>query len=79
MVDWHTLGIKLGLPVHNLRRIESNYRVHGLDRQRHEMISTWLEYDTEASWDKLASALKEMEMHVAAKNIAGNVGRLARD
>ena len=41
------------------------------------MISTWLEYDTEASWGKLASALKEMGMHVAAKKIAGNVGRLA--
>ena len=79
MLDWHTLGIKLGLPDHKLREIEINYSVHGLDRQRHEMISSWLNYDTEASWDKLASALKEMGMHVAANKIAGNVGRLARD
>ena len=79
VVDWHTLGIKLGLPVHTLRGIEINYSVHGLDRKRHEMISSWLNYDTEASWDKLASALKEMGMHVAAKKIAGKVGRLARD
>ena len=78
-MDWHTLGIKLGLPVYTLKEIESNYSMHGLDRKRHEMISTWLECDTEASWDKLAHTLKEMGMHVTAKKIAGNVGRLARD
>ena len=78
VVDWHTVGIKLGLPVHILVKIDQS--AYGLDRQRHEMISSWLNYDTEASWDKLASVLKEMGMHVAAnKIIAGNVGRSARD
>ena len=78
VVDWHTLGIKLGLPDQKLKEIEINYSAHGLGRQRNEMISSWLMYDTEASWDKLASALKKMGMHVVAK-IAGNVGRLTRD
>ena len=71
------MGIKLGLPVHILEKID--YSAYGVDRQRHEMISSWLNYDTEASWDKLATALKEIGMRVAAKKIAGNVGRLARD
>ena len=37
--------------------------------QKQEMITKWLEYDTEASWGKLANALKEMEKHVAATQI----------
>ena len=33
------------------------------------MISKWLAYDTEASWNKLARALEEMGMHVVAKEV----------
>ena len=68
-LEWHTLGIKLDLPVHTLREIEINYSAIGVHRQRQEMITKWLEYDTEASWDKLANALKEMEKHVVATTI----------
>lgn len=79
VLDWHTLGINLGLPVHILDTIRIDYSAYGVARQKQEMISSWLKYDTETSWDKLARTLNEMGMHVAAKKIAGNVGRLARD
>ena len=69
VLDWHTLGIKLGIPVHSLTEIQINYSAYGIGRQRQEMITKWLEYDTEASWDKLANALKEMGKHVAANKI----------
>ena len=67
--DWHTLGIKLGIPDHSLREIRINYSAYGIGRQKQEMITKWLEYDTEASWDKLANALKEMGKRVAASKI----------
>ena len=79
MLDWHTLGTKLGLPFYKLEAIRIDYSAYGTGRQKQEMINTWLQYDTEASWDKLANALKEMGKHVAAAQITGNVGRLARD
>ena len=68
VVDWHTLGKKLELPVYTLDKIRIDCSTYGTDRQRQEMISKWLAYDTEASWSKLASALEEMANNkVAAK------------
>ena len=69
VLDWHTLGIKLGIPSHSLGEIQMNYSAYGIVRQKQEMITTWLDYDTEASWDKLANALKEMGKHVVATKI----------
>ena len=84
VLDWHTLGIKLGLPVYTLGAIRIDYIAHGTARQRHEMITKWLEYDTEASWDKLANGLKQMGKHAVATKIGntympGYGGRFARD
>ena len=68
VLNWHRLGTNLGLPDHPLAAIRIDYAVHGADRQRQEMISKWLAYDTEASWCKLVGALEEMgENHVAKK------------
>ena len=69
VLDWHTLGIKLGIPYHSLGEIQINYSAYGIGRQRQEMITKWLNYDTEASWDKLANALEEMGKHVVATKI----------
>lgn len=69
VLDWHTLGVNLDLPVQYLQEIKINYSAYGTGRQKQEMITTWLQYDTEASWNKLASALKEMGKHVAADKI----------
>ena len=69
VLDWHTLGIKVGIPYHLLGEIQIKYSAYGIGRQRQEMITTWLDYDPEASWDKLANALEEMGKHVAATKI----------
>ena len=82
VVDWHTLGIKLGLPVDLLRAIQIDYSAYGLDRQRHEMISRWLAHDPKASWSKLATALSEMRNNTLAAKIYGQYipdGMFTRD
>ena len=69
VLDWHTLGTKLGLPVHMLGEIQIDYNAYGTIRQRQEVISKWLSFDTNASWSKLASALEDMGNYSLAKNI----------
>ena len=80
VLDWYTLGTKLGLPDYKLTEIRLDYTetVH----QRQQMISKWLAFDTETSWNKLARALEEMGMRVVAKEVLdkyvpGYRGRLA--
>jgi len=65
--DWYNLGTKLALPDYKLREIRLDST--GTVQQRLDMISKWLAYDTEASWNKLAGALEEMGMHVVAEEI----------
>ena len=69
VLDWYTLGITVGIPHHLLGEIQINYSAYGIGRQRQEVITKWLEYDTEASWDKLANGLKDMGKHVVATKI----------
>ena len=69
VVDWHTLGIKLGIPDHSLGEIQSNYGANGIVRMRQEMIKKWLIWDEDCSWCKLAHALEEMELHVVVRKI----------
>ena len=67
VLDWYNLGTKLGLPNYQLGEIWHDFT--GTVRRRKEMISKWLAYDTEASWNKLARALEEMGMRVVAKEV----------
>ena len=69
VLDWHTLGTNLGLPVHSLGAIQLDYSAYGTIRQKQEMISKWLSFDTNASWSKLASALEKMGNHSLAKKV----------
>lgn len=83
VLEWHTLGTKLGLPVYTLDTIRIDFNANGTGRQRQQMITTWLAYDTKASWSKLANALEAMGKHVAATKIwntyvPGYRGRFAR-
>ena len=56
IAKWHDLGIHLGLPESILKLIGSSpCRHRGLPTVR-MMASKWLDYDPEASWDKLANA-----------------------
>jgi len=69
VLNWHKLGTNLGLPDHSLGAIRIDYSINGTDRQRQEMITKWLAFDTGASWSKLARALEEMAENEVARNI----------
>ena len=64
--EWHDLGVHLGLPESILKLIGSSPDIEGHLRM---MVSKWLDYDPEASWDKLANALNAMEKKTIAANI----------
>ena len=64
--EWHDLGIHLGLPESILKLIGSSPDIEGHLRM---MVSKWLDYDSEASWDKLANALNIMGKNTIATNI----------
>ena len=66
ITEWHDLGLQLGLPEYILRPIGSSSDVD--DRLR-MMLSKWLDYDSEASWDKLANALAIMGKNAIAVEI----------
>ena len=64
--EWYDLGLQLGLPDSILAAIASHPDIKGRQRL---MLSEWLKYDTEASWDKLASALNIIGENVVAANV----------
>ena len=53
ITEWHEVGLQLDLPEHILKLIGSNPDVEDCLRM---MLSKWLDYDTQASWDKLTYA-----------------------
>ena len=55
VVDWHSLGLKLGLEKYKLDRIEVDHRGKVNNCQK-AMASLWLDSD-EASWRSLVQAL----------------------
>ena len=64
--EWHQLGLQLDLPESDLKLIGSSPDTEGHLRM---MLSKWLDYDPEASWDKLANALNAMGKNAIAANI----------
>ena len=66
ITEWHQLGLQLDLPESDLKLIGSNPDIEGHLRM---MLSKWLDYDPEASWDKLANALNTMGKNAIAANI----------
>ena len=51
--QWYDLGLQLRLPTFILDPIAS----HPVDVRKRMMLGKWLQYDPEASWEKLACAL----------------------
>jgi hypothetical protein len=66
VTEWCGLGTQLDLPEDILKLVGSSEDAE--DRLR-TMVSKWLEYDPEASWDKLANALNAMGKNTIAANI----------
>ena len=66
VVEWHDLGLQLGLPDATLRLIGLHPDIEGHLRM---MLSEWLQFDPEASWEKLATALNKIGKNTIAANV----------
>ena len=66
VIEWHDLGLQLGLPEYVLKVIASHPNVEEHQRM---MLSKWLESDPSASWEKLAAALFTSGKKVSAENV----------
>ena len=71
VVNWHSLGVKLGLQDHELRTIEQNYRGDS-ERCKHEMLGRWLRSDKLPTWKTVVNALQRMGEQAVASKIQAN-------
>ena len=66
VANWSLLGINLGVPIHELSRIEQAYR--GSERQKLQMLDLWLQRSHAPSWREVVNALELMgEIRVAER------------
>jgi len=68
VVDWRTLGIKLGLGSAELCRIEKDYPQDNAER-RSEMLACCLRSENPPDWKVVADALCQMGEHRSAYKI----------
>ena len=61
--QWKILGDLLGIPSHKICLIEKNCH-HIVEDCCRELLQTWLQINTEASWKILLSALNSPEIHL---------------
>ena len=66
IVNWHDLGLHLNLPEAKLASIATHPDIEG---HRRMMLSEWLQFDSEASWEKLATALNKIGKNAIAANV----------
>ena len=69
VINWFLLGINLGLPKHELSKIQQNYAHQGNDQQRVEMLYLWLQCTPNATWEEVVRALEQMGENRVAENI----------
>ena len=67
LIDWHFLGVELGVHKSQLDMIEGDYS--HIRRRRNELINVWLSNDTQASWRKLCRALEDIDERALAAEI----------
>ena len=68
VVDWHLLGVKLGLEDHELSIIDKDFHGKGNERCKHEMLSRWRNAKF-PTWKAVADALQQMGEHAVAFKI----------
>ena len=66
VTEWYELGLQLSLPLSILDRIAADPDFNGHKRM---MLHDWLQYDDEATWEKLAAALTKIGKKAIATNI----------
>ena len=67
VTEWYDLGVHLALPVYMLDTIKAE-RLPVPESMR-EMLKKWLDYDPEANWEKLASALEAIDKRAVAESV----------
>ena len=70
MIEWFELGIHLGVPPHELNKIEREGG--GVDACKRKMLSYWLKNSQDVSWEALKGALFDMNKH---DNLARNLSK----
>ena len=70
VTDWHALGLKLNLTMSQLEDIRITYHVYGLGLLKARVFDAWLKSSPSASWSDLILALKSMNEHRVASDIA---------
>ena len=70
--QWYDLGLQLRLPTFILDPIAS----HPVDVRKRMMLGKWLQYDPEASWEKLACALTLIGHKTTAANVRSQFVRI---
>ena len=65
--DWQDLGIQLDIEYHELQKFVSDHQK--TEQRKRAMLQFWLNQDTQASWEKVISALSEMKLNRVAKEI----------
>ena len=73
-LNWRGVGLQLGMKSHCLDVIERNHP-KDLNRQKEEMLSTWLREDTNATYGRLAEALLAVGEAACAEQVAKNIGQ----
>lgn len=65
ITEWRKLGLQLEVPVRILNEIDD----YPINQRKERLVIKWLQYDVNASWSKLASALEKMDCRRIAVNI----------
>ena len=72
VTDYYGLGIKLGLPSHELKKIEADHQ--GVNRRKMEVLDLWLQ-ESNPQWKHLIAALPLINMRNTARKIQGALQR----
>ena len=67
VIEWHQLGLELGVPHAKLKEIENDYPQN--QRRKVEVLDWWCRNTAEVSWVKLAKAVEEMGYTVLAERL----------
>ena len=65
VMEYHDLGLQLDLPESTLKLIDK----HPIEDRLRMMLSEWLQFDPEASWEKLVIALDKIGKNTITTNV----------
>ena len=70
--NWFMFGATLGVPVSQLKKIESNHHKDS-DRCKLEMLQYWLDSNSDTTWNEIVQGLEETDQLALANQIKHNL------